>query len=362
MTRITLSELRYIVAVARELHFGRAAKACFVSQPTLSIAVKKLESQLGVALFERGPGRVAPTTLGKQIVAQAQVVLEAADEVGRIARRGRGGENADALREPLRLGVIYTIGPYLLPHLIPILRERAPGMPLIVEEGFTADLRVRLKQGALDAVILSLPFREPGVDIAPLYREEFVVVLPAAHAWARRAAVRADDLGGETVLLLGPGHCFRDQVLEECPACLGSGEELQKTFEGGSLETIRHMVAGGVGITVLPCTAAGAAEHSGRLLRVKPFAGKSPRRDVILAWRRGYPRLRALETLRRAVHACPLHCAEMLRGENIGGNISENINEKRAAKNAGEKAREKVRGKIAAKTPVKTSAKTAAAV
>ena len=309
MTRITLNELRYIVAVARELHFGRAAKACFVSQPTLSIAVKKLERQLGVALFERGPGRVAPTALGKQIVAQAQVVLEAADEVGRIARRGRGGENADALREPLRLGVIYTIGPYLLPHLIPILRERAPGMPLIVEEGFTADLRVRLKQGALDAVILSLPFREPGVDIAPLYREEFVVVLPAAHAWARRAAVRADDLGGETVLLLGPGHCFRDQVLEECPACLGSGEELQKTFEGGSLETIRHMVAGGVGITVLPCTAAGAAEHSGRLLRVKPFAGKSPRRDVILAWRRGYTRLRALETLRRAVHACPLHCA-----------------------------------------------------
>jgi len=309
MPRITLSELRYIVAVARERHFGRAARACFVSQPTLSIAVKKLESQLGVVLFERAPGRATLTATGRQIVAQAQQVLESAGEIERIARGG-----GDPLREPLRLGVIYTIGPYLLPHLVPILRARAPHMPLIVEEGFTADLRVRLKQGNLDAIILSLPFRESGVDIAPLYREQFVVLLPAAHAWARRAAVRTDDLAAETVLLLGPGHCFRDQVLEECPACLGSGDDLQKTFEGGSLETIRHMVAGGVGISVLPCTAAGAAEYSRRLLTVKPFSDKSPAREVILAWRRGYPRLRALEALRRAVQSCPLRCAEMLPG------------------------------------------------
>ena len=305
---MTLNELKYIVAVARERHFGRAAKSCFVSQPTLSVAVKKLEEQLGAVLFERGPGQVLPTPVGKQVVAQAQRVLEAADKVARIAQ---GGGNP--LVEPLRIGVIYTIGPYLLPHLIPILRERVPGMPIIVEEGFTADLRVMLKQGSLDAIILSNPFHESGVETVPLYEEPFVVVLPRAHPWAQREAVHSEDLADETVLLLGQGHCFRDQVLEECPSCLGSGPQpdLQKTLEGGSIETIRHMVAGGVGVTVLPCTAAGAEEYSRRLLVIKRFADKTPAREVILAWRKGYPRLPAIEALRRAIHACPMSCARM---------------------------------------------------
>ena len=306
---MTLSELRCIVAVAREQHFGRAAKSCFISQPTLSVAVKKLETELGVVVFERGPNKVVLTPTGKQIVAQAQQVLEAADKVASIARGG-----GDPLVAPLRIGVIYTIGPYLLPHLIPALDEQVPEMPIIVEEGFTADLRVRLKQGSLDAIIISNPFHESGVEVAPLYREPFVVVLPVSHPWSQKKAVHTDDLADETVLLLGPGHCFRDQVLEACPACIssGPGAGLQKTLEGGSIETIRHMVASGVGVTVLPCTAAGAEEYSRRLLVIKRFADKTPTREAILAWRRGYPRAPAIEALRRAIHSCPMSGARML--------------------------------------------------
>ncbi len=306
---MTLSELRYIVAVAREQHFGRAAQACFVSQPTLSVAVKKLEGELGVVIFERGVNKVALTPVGKQIVAQGQLVLEAAAKVKHIANRG------DAAPEPLRIGVIYTIGPYLLPHLIPILRSSSPSMPIIVEEGFTAELRVRLKNGSLDAIILSAPFREAGVEIAPLYSEPFVVLLPISHPWTQKPTVRSADLADETVLLLGPGHCFRDQVLAECPACLGSGAQtdLQKTLESGSIETIRHMVASGVGVTVLPCTAAGAEEYSRRLLAIRRFADKTPSRQVILAWRRGYPRLQTIAALGDAVRSCPMSCVRMAK-------------------------------------------------
>ena len=306
---MTLSELRYIVAVAQERHFGRAAKSCFVSQPTLSVAVKKLESELGVVLFERGHNEVVLTAVGKQIIVQSQQVLEAVDKVSQIAQGG-----GDSLLEPLRIGVIYTIGPYLLPHLIPILRDQLPEMPIIVEEGFTAELRVRLKQGSLDAIILSNPFQEPGVDTTLLYEEPFVAVLSVSHPWAQKSTVHTEDLANETVLLLGQGHCFRDQVLAECPACLGHGpqDDLQEIFEGGSIETIRHMVASGVGVTVLPCTAAGVEEYSRRLLVIRRFSDKTPSREVILAWRKGYPRLQAIEALRRAIHSCPMSCVRML--------------------------------------------------
>jgi LysR family hydrogen peroxide-inducible transcriptional activator len=265
---VTLAELRYIVAVARERHFGRAAKSCFVSQPTLSVAVKKLENELNVTLFERGKTDVVLTPVGRQIVDQAQRTLEAAGRITQIA-----AADDDALAEPLRIGVIYTIGPYLLPNLIPALRDRTPDLQVIIEEGFTADLRVRLKQGSLDAIILARPFTEPGVEIRSLYREPFVVVLPSSHPWAARKSIKADELSRETVLLLGKGHCFRDQVLEVCPGCLRVGEtdDIQKTLEGGSIETIRHMVASGVGVTVLPCSAAGAEEYSRRLFSIKPL-------------------------------------------------------------------------------------------
>lgn len=305
---MTLAELRYIVAVARERHFGRAAKSCFVSQPTLSVAVKKLENELNVTLFERGKTDVVLTPVGRQIVDQAQRTLEAAGRISQIA-----AADDDALAEPLRIGVIYTIGPYLLPNLIPALRDRTPDLQVIIEEGFTADLRVRLKQGSLDAIILARPFTEPGVEIRSLYREPFVVVLPSSHPWAARKSIKADELSKETVLLLGKGHCFRDQVLEVCPGCLRVGEtdDIQKTLEGGSIETIRHMVASGVGVTVLPCSAAGAEEYSRRLLSIKRFSGKAPAREVILSWRKGFPRQQAIDALTQAVKSCKMSCVEM---------------------------------------------------
>jgi len=307
---MTLNELRYIVAVARERHFGHAAEACFVSQPTLSVAVKKLEDELGVALFERRKGEVSVTAIGEQVVERAQRVLEEAAAIPQLARLGQ-----DQLAGPLRLGAIYTVGPYLLPHLIPQLTETAPQMPLMIEENFTAALAEKLKHGELDAILISLPFEEPGILTLPLYREPFVTLLPRSHPLSTRSGIRVEDLRNENVLLLGSGHCFRDQVLEACPECLhktaGEGAS-QQSLEGGSLETIRYMVASGLGITILPCSAAGAERFSERLLRIKRFEGVSPSRVVALAWRKTFPRPKAISALREAVLACHMSCVESL--------------------------------------------------
>jgi len=306
---MTLTELRYIVALARERHFGRAAEAVFVSQPTLSVAIKKLEDELGVALFERGKTEVTVTPVGERIVEQAQRVLEQTAAIGEIAREGQ-----DQLSGSLRLGAIYTIGPYLLPHLIPLLHESAPQMPLVIEENYTARLAERLKRGELDAIIIALPYEEPGVLTLPLYDEPFIVVLPASHPWREREAIAADELSSEAVLLLGSGHCFREQVLDTCPACKPAltGGGIQKTVEGSSLETIRHMVASGMGITVLPCTAAGADRYAQRLLAILRFREPVPRRRVALAWRKTFPRPKAIEALRNAVLACKLSCVSFI--------------------------------------------------
>ncbi len=301
---MTLNELRYAVALARHRHFGRAAEACFVSQPTLSVAVRKLEDELGVALFERGHD-VRVTPVGERIIAQAQRVLEEADGIRELAQ-----SNLDQLGEPLRLGAIYTIGPYLLPPLLPVLHERAPNMRLIVEENFTARLTERLRQGDLDVVVISLPYAEPGIVTLPLYDEPFVVLMPSAHPWRERNTIGAEELADDTVLLLGAGHCFRDQVLEACPECgrRRGDNELQQSVEGSSLETVRHMVASGYGVTVLPCTAAGADRYSERLLTIRRFREPIPSRRVALAWRSSFPRPRAIEMLRQSILACELSC------------------------------------------------------
>lgn len=307
---MTLNELRYIVAVARERHFGHAAEACFVSQPTLSVAVKKLEDELGVSLFERGTGEVTVTTVGQQIVEQAQRVLEEADGIKHLARHGK-----NPLAGVLRLGAIYTIGPYLLPRLIPRISEQAPEMPLMIEENFTSVLSERLKRVELDVIVISLPFNEPGVLTRPIYDESFSVLLPGNHPWSGQAAVGTDQLAGEDVLLLGPGHCFRDQVLEVCPNCIKStagGNSLQRGLEGGSLETIRCMVASGVGITVLPCSAVAEDRFVEPLVRSLPFAGKAPRRRVALAWRKSFSRLEAVDVLARAIRGADLPCVSYL--------------------------------------------------
>ncbi len=211
---MTLTELRYIVAVAREGHFGRAAEACCVTQPTLSLGVKKFEEEFGVLLFERGHHEVLVTPAGRRIIAQARRILEETNTLKRLAR-----ETTDPLALPLRVGAIFTVGPYVLPALLPIVRERAPSMTLIIEENYTAALTKRLRAGSLDVAILSLPYDEPGILTAPLYDEPFVLLLPGSHPLARQETIGVGQLAGETLLLLGRGHCFRDQVLEFCPQC-----------------------------------------------------------------------------------------------------------------------------------------------
>jgi LysR family transcriptional regulator, hydrogen peroxide-inducible genes activator len=305
---MTLTELRYIVAVARERHFGRAAESCFVSQPTLSVAIKKLEEELGTQLFERGPGEVSVTPTGTKVVEQAQRVLEEAARVREIAQAG-----GDPLQGTLRLGAIYTICPYLLPKLIPILRKLAPGMQLMIQENFTHKLAESLKQGEVDAIILALPFDEPGIATKAVYEEPFLVAMPQGHPWEKRKSIAAEELTKESLLLLGAGHCFRDQVLEFCSSVRRTGSGLQRSLEGGSLETIRQMVASGVGLTVLPSTSVGPAENQTDLIRVRPFAKPVPERTVALAWRKSFPRPEAIEALRQAILQCDLPQVRKLR-------------------------------------------------
>jgi LysR family hydrogen peroxide-inducible transcriptional activator len=307
---MTLTELKYIVAVARERHFGRAAEACFVSQPTLSVAIRKLEDELGVQLFERGSTEVSVTPTGQQIVEQAQRVLEQTNTIREIARQGK-----DPLSGPLRVGVIYTIGPYLLPNLVRQMIADAPEMPLILQENFTIKLLESLRQGDLDVAILADPFPDQGLMTQAVYDESFVVAVPRTHPWAKRASIGAEELKSETMLLLGTGHCFRDQVLEVCPELSRFSQAsggIQKTFEGSSLETIRHMVASGIGVTVMPMMARPEQVNEGLLVYV-PFEPPAPQRRVSLVWRKSFPRLPAIEALRRAILSAGLQGVTLLR-------------------------------------------------
>ena len=302
---MTLTELRYVVAVARERHFGRAADACFVSQPTLSVAIKKLEDELGTQIFERRTNDVTMTPAGERIVGQAQRTLDEAGRIKEIARQGK-----DPLSGPLRLGVIYTIGPYLLPALVRQLLKDAPQMPLLLTENFTVKLVDLLKNGEIDVAIMALPLPEAGLVLQPVYDEPFVIAVPRLHPWSKRKAVPSEDLKKETMLLLGTGHCFRDQVLEVCPELSrfsSSAEGIQKTFEGSSLETIRHMVGSGLGVTVLPMTSIPDKPPRDSLLAYIPFKPPAPDRRVVLAWRKSFTRAPAIEALRQAVLKCTLN-------------------------------------------------------
>ncbi|GMQ90884.1 MAG: LysR substrate-binding domain-containing protein [Gammaproteobacteria bacterium] len=305
---MTLTELRYIIAVAREKHFGRAANACHVSQPTLSVAIRKLENELGVSLFERDPGDVRLTPVGEKIVEQAQRVLEDIESIKHLAVSGQ-----DQLGTVLRIGAIYTIAPYLLPPLMPQLQKRAPNMPLHIDENYTSVLTEKLKQGELDAIIISCPFAEPGIITQPLYDEPFVVAMPAQHEWTHKKTIKAEKLTESTMLLLGPGNCFRDQVLEVCPGLTRKsnfGSDSQQMLIGSSLETIRHMVATGAGVTVLPCTSINLGSPDHKLLAIRPFSKPVPKRRVALAWRKRFPRAQAIRVLRQAIQATPLKCIE----------------------------------------------------
>lgn len=302
---MTLTELRYIVTLAQEQHFGRAAERCFVSQPTLSIAVKKLEEELGVAIFERSKTRVYPTPVGEQVVNQAQNVLEQAAGIKDIVSAGK-----DQLASPMHIGAIFTIGPYLLPHLIPELQKRAKDMPLYVEESYTATLRRRIRQGELDAIVVALPFTEADVVTQALYEEEFVVMMDKDHPLAKEKEIQPDQLSAYNVLLLGEGHCFRDQVLKACPKLKPSMDDVKAKIrtaaEGSSLETLKYMVASGLGITILPSSAANPNMQNSDLLVTRPFAEPVPKRTVALAWRASFPRSKAIDVLRDSISSCPL--------------------------------------------------------
>ncbi len=307
---MTLTELKYIVALAREKHFGRAADSCFVSQPTLSVAIKKLEDELNVSLFERGSSEVSMTPVGERIVVQAQRVLEESSVIKSIAMQGM-----DPLAGPLRVGVIYTIGPYLLPGLVSSMIEEVPGMPLLLQETFTVRLLELLKQGEIDVAVLALPINESGFVIQPLYEEPFVVALPKHHEWASRKTIHPDELKNENMLLLGSGHCFRDQVLGVCPELSRfsqSSEGIQRTFEGSSLETIRHMVASGVGITVLPSSSVPNPVPKESLLTYIPLETDDTRRTVALVWRKSFSRREALDVLRNSILSCNLNGVRFL--------------------------------------------------
>ena len=289
---MTLNELRYIVAVAQEKSFGRAAAKCFVSQPALSVAIQKLEEELGAQLFERGKSEVSVTPVGARVVEQAQLVLEEAARIRELARAGR-----NQLVGSLKLGVIYTVAPYLLPDLIPVLHLRAPEMPLELEENLTEVLEVELKSGRLDAAIIALPFAPPGVATVFVYEEPFQVVVPSEHKWAKRKSVHPDELVGEHAILLNVGHCFRDQVLDACPEL---NRQDVPTARTNSLETVRNMVASGLGVSVLPRDALTPKYHSNLVVPV-PFTKPAPSRRIALAWRKSFPRPQAIEALRAAI-------------------------------------------------------------
>lgn len=293
---MTLTELRYLVALAREKHFGRAAEACQVSQPTLSAAIRKLEEHLGMTLFERRPREVRVTHEAEAIIAQAQRVLEQADVLEQMA-----SQQKDQLGTPLRIGAIFTVAPYLFPVIVPKIRAAAPNMPLFIEENFTHMLRGKLERGELDAIIVALPFSGGGLVRARMYEESFSVLLPAGHKWAEQSAIKPDQLLDETLLLLGEGHCFRDQVLELCPAIDSQRQKNLVQIEGGSLETLRHMVAGGLGITILPDSALHTSSYDEDVFAVRPFVQPVPTRTIALVWRDSFPRPRAIEVVRQAV-------------------------------------------------------------
>lgn len=293
---MTLTELRYLVNLDKERHFGRAAERSFVSQPTLSVAVKKLEEQLGVILFERNRGEARPTPVGERIIAQARRVLAEAALIDDIAKQGH-----DELTGALRLGAIYTVGPYLLPVLVPLLRERAPLMPLVIEENFTAVLLDQLRANELDVVVVALPIDAAGLTTWAVYDEPFVALLPPQHRWSGEAAIPSKKLAEEKLLLLGPGHCFREQVIEACPQCVDPDSGGPRPHTGSSLETIRHMVASGLGITVVPRSSVENRPAEPTLLVARPLAKPAPQRRIVLAWRKTFPRGKAIAALRAAI-------------------------------------------------------------
>jgi len=316
---MTLTELKYVIAVARERHFGRAAQSCFVSQPTLSVAIRRLEDELGVILFERGSGEITTTPIGQRIVAQAHKVLQESTHLREIAHQAH-----DPLQGPLRVGVIHTVGPYILPKLVPLQIAVTPQMPLLLQENMTHHLLELLRQAEIDCAIAALPLPDSNLNIWPLYDEPFVVAVPRNHPWAKRENVAAEELKTQTMLLLGSGHCLRDQVLAVCPEMAQFSDDargMQRSFEGSSLETIRHMVAAGLGITVVPASSVNT-NLDNDLLRYVSFRTPVPDRRIALVWRKRFPRAQAIAALAHALRQCELPGISFLPDEAVEAVLS----------------------------------------
>lgn len=301
---MTLNELKYIVAVARERHFRKASETCFVSQPTLSIAIKKLEEEIGVELFERNKTEVIVTPIGRKIVSLAEDILQKSQLIKQIAKEEQGDHS-----DEVKLGAIYTIAPYLFPKLIPNFHKIANNTPLILQENYTNQLIEKLLNGDLDLVILSLPFDHPNIETLPLYSEPFVAALPKKHPFANQTSVSIKQIESETLLMLGEGHCFRNQVIDAFnykEQLQFQTNRMQKTLEGSSLETIRYMVASGAGITILPCSSVHSYDEE--LLSIKSISPSIPPRVVALAWRKTFPRKQILKTMIDALQKIKIPC------------------------------------------------------
>ena len=294
---MTLKELRYLVALADQGRFVRAAQACHVGQPTLSTQLKKLEDYLGVTLFERNKHHMLPTPIGEEVIERARAALDVVDEIHQLARYGH-----DPLSGTLRLGVFPTLGPYLVPHLLPTLRNSCPKLRLLLREDLTANLLERLRQRHLDTLLLALPVQGDDLQSMALFREPFMVAVPAGHALEKRQQILERELASENVLLLEDGHCMRDQALAICGSRTpGQWEELKAT----SLETLRQMVAAGVGCTLLPALAAmpgvGSVRQAHELVQIRPFAPPVPTRTIGLVWRSRYSRQKTVERLAEVI-------------------------------------------------------------
>lgn len=282
---MNLRDLQYLVALAEIRHFGRAAARCHVSQPTLSAQLKKLEEFLGARLIERQPRRVALTPAGEAVVERARRMLRDAEDIRALARA-----SADPLAGQLRVGLIPTLGPYLLPRVAPRLRRALPKLQLILHEHQTAPLIERVVEGELDLALLALPADAGGLETRSLFAEAFLVAMPERHRLATCRRLKTTDLAGEKLLLLEDGHCLRDQALE---VCRKAGTE-EQDFRATSLETLRQMVAAGLGITLLPRLATEGPFGATRGLAVRPFAPPAPSRVIGAAWRRSSTRGEAI--------------------------------------------------------------------
>lgn len=299
---MNLRDLRYLVAVADHLHYGRAAAACHVSQPTLSTQLKKLEGYLGAALFERTNKSVHLTATGAEVVARARRTLAEADTILAVTRQRKG-----PLTGPLQFGIIPTLGPYLLPWLVPAARKSYPELRLVVHEDLTARLLEQLQLHRLDAAIVALPAAGEGWEVAPLFDEPFWLACPKDHPLARRARVSEDDLQGQRLLVLAEGHCLRDQALAVCG---GTQADESGDFRATSLETLRQMVAAGMGCTLLPALALGPARHKSMVQR--PIAG-GVSRLLGLVWRRSDPKAAEFQAFAQLVRRAAPQAVKAVR-------------------------------------------------